>query len=1510
MIHRILGLAFSILLSLAPVVAAGPQQQGQGAQARPAGGPARTAPAATLIDRLSAAGTNPAGLRSLAVETGAAADFVKAAVSDPRLLADSAVRAQAEAALGPTAVAELSRQSQYWSARAENDAEAASLINRFSAQSTDEKTRKALASIVHSETAAWVSAEAEGVAAAEPASKRAGSSLSKPRRGMRAVTSALAVAMTLGAASPAFTAPAAHVAPAVMRDAGQAKLMRVSQLAGTVSASDITDASAKFDPNAQIYLISNPDISDSALRRLLSEIKGKPVVVVIVGDATGNAYKGRKGADAVDWWVGEDLYARGGVTDAKNAVTGERAGVVVTIMQKARQVNGEWKGRVLFRPSDALKSQGLLVTKKSKDSDKTWESDYQNVFMQKYRAGNDYVGAITATLSALERDLGDRLKAAESQGANALVAARSAVESLAAAKSQLASKNSKAVASIGASADLPAMQRALGEAEALIKQGRHGAAAAVVAGIPAKAAQAVSEINEYLAGSTKLADAAKRLKAVSGMDSASAASKLLTEAGQDLRAAGEAHNDGKAVWSSKLASAKSKTDSAEKIIVEAQKTAERNFMLQLGMLLGLLLTGGLAGFYMNRRFARHLRAATLQALAPWDAKFAAMDNAVIDNVDAWLMKNLERKWTGRTMETIKQMQSEAGAADLRRKAMVKAYEKASALVHPPVYMLHRHLFNAIWPAKMLGLESNYVIAEKLMTETPIEVSLESRKTDWKDAYYGSIDNFKPVTKTFPELVESHDTHAAAAVAAKETVENARAQAATMAADMAQAMQSTSELKAKIQNADGLFQASALFDAALPAAEAKAASVKELKDSDPVGALEQGGAEAARIAREVRSLAETIAAARSGSLVKAQAAAERLRAGSYSADWIESDKNQLSANADEIAAAMAEAGVADRIAALGDDLSKLAQYAEDAAAGAEALSAEMLRITAVDRTIEPARQKMSEATGIAADKLLKEANANPDEAIKQARAASETARGFINDGEIEKARAAYSETKNALDAAEGLVAAGLKIVDGFQNSSQSLDAETKRIEGLVPEAKSALDALRDQYAPSAMKLDAGDKTHPNSNGTIEDNVDEIEAALKAAAEKRAAAAAAFKKGQFIKADQILQQIEAHQKMALDRIDEIHEKAARLQAQALENEAAKKALADRVSEGERTIVDEGRSQNATLEAFEGAKKLASKAAKMAGMKKGDPFQAADALKGANAALEQAYTLLAGDIALHGSAVKAVNDAYAALGQADTLYKDVIRAQGETDLALQAKTIVDELGDIYETAAGKLNVDSAGRLTLPHGDWKEVLDEANHVSVESARVSAMLKDELAQADEAGSLTVAAGAQVQEAIQAVVRLTPVDPRAALSADELLGQAKAALDGAHEEMRRGRYQASKDASQAAIDRAMETIRYVDGVFAAIRAAEIEAARQAAEELRRRQEEEAELRRRSDQGQTYGQDGDYGRNQPGQNNDGWNRPAPQPEPQQPADEPATTGNDGSDLPAPKKSESGNVGSDL
>jgi len=1018
-------------------------------------------------------------------------------------------------------------------------------------------------------------------------------------------------------------------------------------------------------------------------------------------------------------------------------------------------------------------------------------------------------------------------------GKKTIASARAEVDALEKASGAFLSAHPKAAGDL-ARPDVRAMREKLSAAESALALNPSGAASASAA-VVSEVRRVQNALAEHAAGADQIAAAEAVLVQLEGRAQAGAASPDLVTAKQSLREAREAHELGASAWASQLQSAKSALANAERTITDADADAARNAMIRLwAMILSGLFTLG-AGTFLNWRARKAGRKAEAE-LAKWDAILEKKLDTVIDELDKRMdvyvgpiSGDKSRGWEDETAAAAAKVRQDAGRAKLYLAMARNIHDRATALVRPKA-LTPGWLANQLWPSRFVKAEA--MLATEPLTFKPEDGfdALFEKGGDWRGDLYGEAKDYAPVSENFESVMAKFNATSKSAVEALDEIEKASTGygAAFDATDSAIAVAAKKAVEAA---AGEFFKLEALGAAILPQAREALAAARGKAAKNPVGAMKGQGALAERMAADVKSLSEAALSMykAEGSVTDPIVAA--LAAASVGTQWIADSRAALDAQASKLASSLSKTDGSKGLETLKTSYAEHASNLSKAKNGLAAIAASRADAVKSAAAVEAARAQVAARLGLEAGQMLRETKNDPTERLTAAAVALDESSAKLGEGSLAEAEASQKLGADLIAQANAIVAGSLQSLKEQDGDVAGRIAEANRLDALLPERAEVLKSIKRDFAASTLGLAAGDLSHPNSNGTIDDNVDEAQVAIDAAKTKREKAVRSFREAKVLEAATLLDQAMAHELIAQSRLDEISEKRARLDKAVVDNNAFLEKLEAKTRSWKTEIPDDKRTMRPTMAAYEVSVKELASARAAADAKKGDPFKAAAAIAAVSAGLDQLWVKLNNDRDAYAEVVRSLQAANTQLDSAARLAQD---AQG--DGIADSPAITSALRELANLKSGYASAVAAAQAA--HGEWPAIDREADKITSEAARVAASLKGEIAAAVRATEVISNAANKVREATNWTGSYGVSVPGSPGSGS--LNSAKSALNS-------GDYDGAIRYAESARSAALAAIQTAEAEVSRRRREEEEERRRQEEERRRRQQEEDDRRRRSEE---------------------------------------------------------------
>jgi len=1017
-------------------------------------------------------------------------------------------------------------------------------------------------------------------------------------------------------------------------------------------------------------------------------------------------------------------------------------------------------------------------------------------------------------------------------GKSAIASARADVDALDKASGSFLNDHPKATGDL-ARPDTRALRDQLKSAESTLSSNPSGAKSAADS-VGAEVRRVQTALNEHAAGADQIAASESMLTQLEARERAGAASPDLVTAKQALREAREAHDLGASTWTSQLQSAKSALANAERTISDADATAQRDALLWLWLkiIAGLLTLGtSLTLNWFARKAGRKAEAELLK----WDGILETKLDAVIDQLDSRMdvyvgpiSGEKSRGWEDETATAAAQVRKDAGRATLYLAMARNIHDRATALVRPKAFSWG-WIVNQVWPSRFKKAES--MLAKELLTFKPEDGfgALYEKKGDWRSDIYGEAKDYEAVSESFDSVMAKFNAASKSAIAALDEIEKASTGYGA-AFDATEAAIGAAEKAAGTAAASPYFKLETLGAKILPQARETLTAARAKAGKNPVGAMKGQGALAERMAADAKTLSELAVSMYKDEVSTTDPVVAAMTAASVGTKWVADSRSALDQQASTVASSLYKTAGTNGIETLKSAYATHASNLSKAKNGLAAIAASRAEAVKSAAAVDAARTRTASVLGLEADKMLRETKNDPTQRLTAAAATLDEASAQLGAGSLADAETSQKLGANLIAQANAIVAATLKSLQEQEGDVAGRIAEAERLDALLPERAKILKSIQKDFAESVLGLAAGDVSHPNSNGTVSDNVDEAQVAIDAAKAKREKAVRSFREARVMEAADLIDQAIAHELIAQGRLDEISEKRARLDKAVVDNNAFLEKLEAKTRAWKTEIPDDRRTMRPTIKIYDGAVSELTAARAAADAKKGDPFKAAAAIAAVSAGLDQLWVKLSNDRDAHAEVVRSLK---AADTQLDTAARLAQEAQGDGIADSPAITsAIRELANLRSTYTS-----AVAASDVAHGEWPKIDQDADRITSQAAHVAASLKGEIAAAARATEVISNAASKVREATNWTGSYGVSVPGSPGSGS--LNSAKSALNS-------GDYEGAIRYAESARSAAISAIQTAEAEVSRRRREEEEEQRRQEEARRRRQQEEDDRRRRAD----------------------------------------------------------------
>lgn len=1084
--------------------------------------------------------------------------------------------------------------------------------------------------------------------------------------------------------------------------------------------------------------------------------------VVLTETAAGEEYTDADGArytgmDAVDMALGKGLANRTGFGSLTHPKTGERDAAFFVLYLKERKFS--------YFASDAQDNRRL--------GEDYWEGNLDAPAIAAMRSGGRVVDAVKDTILNINRRLDQRIASefAERERRALAEAAdrekRAAAERAARARAEVEAKGNfddaaRALSLLEqklgdflrsrtgmsgdlASSDLAQFQAELAAARVANESGNFPGAARMAADARDRIQAQIRLLEKHESDAAEITRLSSAITSAAKRPHSSAAKADLRAAQHELARARAEHERGDSSYAVYLANCQNALAKAESAIGAAARTASlvRGFVL-------VIVTGSagtllIIGLLLNRRRKPDMDSAT-QLLRDWERALGEKNVALFqlrDRMGSVLGRSadvMKARFRGETLSLAQEIVRDLDELFIMSACAGRVLGEAQALIQP--LRKSRRLQNLVsasaYRAAVKRLRDEPVV---FRPEEALELVVRGPRTE-RDTLIGELESYSPFTMSFEDLIKTFNERARHALELLDQVETSLIQAGTRLEAVQKSINAVRRRERVVADAaavDRLFPLTTVFNELVPAAQGSLDQAVEISITDAVGALRTHGAEAEQRARDASALVEWAASFREKLLPEMHAAAKTLQEAGVSSAWIEDAVRDLSEGAEAVSRNALQGDASESMAALRTDAQQLAARVQQALVlDKERRETAAKTIADASALIASARKEIGAELRQDPTLILREEDADPSEAMEKASQQIAAAKAALERGDVVGARESLGAVVQLSQGATELVNETRQALAAYQSTLAERQADNERLTRLLPEHGQILAKLQGEYAPSVMLLGEGDPTHPNANGTVQDNLEETRAHLKAAQACIDGAVKAYGAAGLLRTADLFRQAQALQEMAAVRLQEIREKEERL-TQAEQNNASLRAqLEDRLHQLA-ALAEHPQVMAPTLDLIQ------SQSAKLAQLQESmraacpDPFGIAAQLQEMDAALNLISQRIQSDRELFAEADRSLRSASAQLDRALELASQAARDQvPDSPEIIQARSALDQLAP--RLASSKQD------LQRPHNDWTHLAAESEAIAAEASRLGATLAGELREAEAAVAALTSATAALRQ--------------------------------------------------------------------------------------------------------------------------------------------------------------------
>ncbi|MEZ6134411.1 MAG: hypothetical protein R3C53_05820 [Pirellulaceae bacterium] len=851
---------------------------------------------------------------------------------------------------------------------------------------------------------------------------------------------------------------------------------------GVVRFASIEDVIEEWSPDKHVYVSGNLGVGSSQLAALNKWIGATAPhwTVVLMESGMQESFRaadGRtySGLDAVEHALGNGLSNRTQFGALEHPTTGERDGAVFALFLKERQFS--------YFASDAQDRRGL--------GEAHWIGQLDQPAYRAMRSGGRIIDAAKDTIQSIHSRLQSAIQSeADAQQRAARERERAAAmlqQSIVVAKQhvgdvRLAAANLRLVAptASGVLANPPVMQWQA-ELESLEQELTPNTARPLTQ----KLAKTSSEVEGYLNAYAVIADLDRRTSAMQPQltELLSApngvAQSVVAAARSELEQAQAAAQAGDLGIDAKLAEAERWIGEGQALVraeVDRIERKRRQVVLIRRTILAMLMLAAIALGVLLYVLNLRRRPAMREALQ----QFALRSESVreeTDNINVLFERNdeilggregLERRgYEGATQILSQQAIDYVDDLFIMSKETRRVLSEAKELIHPR---------GVIGKLVNLFSSSRYQQALNQVTGKPLKFTKrDGLPLVLRDRIQLKGDGTVPdeITMTFEDVFSAFQQRGDQAETALNTIEDSLASihdTLTSAQGELQGLVETEKTLTQAAEQDLYFQLPNFFESLIPSIQADLAEADRLSAFDAVQAMQTTIPLARRKMSEAKTLANHLSMARQSLFPRLKQASERLRELQYATEWIDQILNELGSRANHVLKQATESSVSEQVTQIAIDLEALdAQSAQSVSLAINIDEALVPELNELSQRIETARASLAKELRLDPSQVLNELDRDPDDWLSAARKQIETARNTLSLGRNDVSLAALDASRQAAERASNILNDSVEAASKFSEQAHAIQADLERTQQRLPQVAGEVRQMHQVYETSTFDI---------------------------------------------------------------------------------------------------------------------------------------------------------------------------------------------------------------------------------------------------------------------------------------------------------------------------------------------------------------------------------------------------------------------------------------------------------
>lgn len=1103
------------------------------------------------------------------------------------------------------------------------------------------------------------------------------------------------------------------------------------------SATEIRTVVEEWDGQQKLWVFGNIRVAQDQLTALESwlDVNAPNWTIVLMQNARGQSYNGKRGMDAVEFALGEGLSNETGFANLTDERTGDKNGAVFVLFLEERKFS--------YFASEAFDKRGL--------GERYWVGRLDAPAIRAMRNGGRIIDAAKFTVNSIQSQLTKKLDEEEKRARLAEIEKQRAIDEAKQYPAELDKRIREAVKkgqtmlrSAAQAGDGPVFTPDLAKWEANKESVRKLVAVGSIQNAQSRFAETEALISVYEAGLDTWADTPLRMERIATQiarqpvtEDDPAVAGFLAKANQALASAKENHASGEPLYLEQLAEAERSIDAAAARFsawVEAEKR-KRTLTITLASIAALAL---LLFLVVANRLRVPARNEAKKLFQKWHAQldgkfdelFQLMDRTGVVVGSSAELK--DRGFTGTTEALAKKTIRDVDELFIMSSATDQVMERVEKLVDPrsfPGKLVNA--FSSRWHKKAISLLSSEPIG--FDRKDHLKAILEPKaaaESETNRSLLGEADDYEPFRISFEKLVEEYDNRQAIAREEITRLETGIDGLPLTQQDLLETLGETAQLADALAARgaeDALFPLISLRQNLIPSASTSLEKAGQVGESDPVEAYESILPESSRLVTESQMIARTVESFRATDLPAMQRAVKRLGERERETAWVDDDLEKATARCEQLAELACADSIAEDWSVFDDDLTRLKGRTTRCEDLASQIEEKWYPAIQTGRTeVKSTREELSNALNLPSEKILNETGLSPDARIDKAILGLEAALTAIDRGEAITAEHGLAEVDSQLEEATAMLALSRECAEHHKNIHSNLTTDRNSLIEVKPSIATLLAEMESDYAPSVLTFQSR-FGEPIEEGqlTIVNSIDRADRRLEKSGQELEESRAAFASGKLIQAYSLLEAVGNELGFARHQLALVRDQHEALREAEKENATRAESLQEFLDELLQ-LAEDPRTIQATIDSLKlsGQKVLAFVDALESPQP--DPFLLFRDGKLVERELRSFRDRISGDWEAHKVATKAETSAEAAL---TFCYQFIREAQTDNipnsralDRAIQRHA---ELSNELKTIELTLKSD--------HADWHDIFTQVAKIEGETAKVQGTMKDQLAAARNA---------------------------------------------------------------------------------------------------------------------------------------------------------------------------------